>query len=65
MGAQKTTRIDIRIDPVLRGKLAEEAGPHGSLSSVAREILQKHYETPMLDALKRANTRWRKKGGGR
>jgi hypothetical protein len=41
--ATKTSRIDLRITDVIRGKLAEDAGPHGSLSSVARSIIEQHY----------------------
>jgi hypothetical protein len=43
MEAQKTTRLDMRITAVLRGKLAEEAGPHGSLSGVARWIIERYF----------------------
>lgn len=39
----KTSRLDMRITDVIRGKLAEDAGPHGSLSSVARSIIEQHY----------------------
>ncbi len=53
METPKTTRLDIRLTPVLRGKLAEDAGPHGSLSSVAREILEKHYSLSFKNGKKK------------
>ncbi len=40
---KNATRIEIRITTLLRGKLAEDAGPYGSLSRVARTILEAHY----------------------
>ena len=43
MEIAKTTRLDIRLTAVIRGKLAEEAGPYGSLSGVARRIIEAHY----------------------
>lgn len=43
MTTPKTTRLDIRLTPLLRSHLAQDAGPHGSLSSVARTILEDHY----------------------
>lgn len=43
MATTKTTRLDIRLTPVIRGKLAEDAGPYGSLSGVARRIIEQHY----------------------
>lgn len=41
MTAQNTTRLTIRLSAVLRGKLAEEAGDYGKLSTVARVILER------------------------
>jgi len=46
MNTIKTTRLGIRLTAVLRGKLAEEAGPHGSLSSVARMIIERYFSHP-------------------
>ena len=43
MVATKTTRLDIRLTSVIRGKLAQDAGPYGSLSGVARRIIERHY----------------------
>jgi hypothetical protein len=37
----KTTRLNLRVTAVQRGKLAEAAGPHGSLSSVVRMLIDR------------------------
>lgn len=43
MDAIKDTRVQVRLPAVLRGKLAEEAGPHGTLSNVMRYILEQYF----------------------
>ena len=37
----KTTKLDVRLSAIQRGYLAEWAGPHGSLSSVVRFLIDK------------------------
>lgn len=46
-----TSRIDIRISAVIRGKLAEDAGQYGSLSKVARTIIERHYMRTTLGVI--------------
>ena len=37
---KKSVKIDVRLTPVQRGFVAELAGPHGSLSSVIRLLVE-------------------------
>ena len=41
--AARTTKINVRVSAVLRGKLVEEAGDYGNVSNVVRVILEKYF----------------------
>ena len=44
MTARQTTKINVRVDDVLRGKLIEEAGDYGNVSNVVRVILEHYFK---------------------
>ena len=45
--AARTTKINVRVSAVLRGKLIEEAGDYGNVSNVVRVILEKYFTRAM------------------
>ena len=51
---QKTSRINVRVSDVTRGKLVEQAGPHGTISNVVRAIVEQYFIKQNATSLKQA-----------